>query len=143
MRDLVFSDLLKCSSITEVCDSRNRTKLMRYEKTLISRSYVGLVKSVNVKSLTPHWSSKHQPSSPPIPNYRARTYLHHQPPQADKETHEIARFIGNNIRVIPTNIIRCSTHRRVDSLTGDIHQQLRKPFHDHLDLLRIRLDQVG
>jgi hypothetical protein len=47
-----IDELLAENQEMELCDSRNRTKLIKYEKILTSRSCVGLVRSVKVKSLT-------------------------------------------------------------------------------------------
>lgn len=54
MRAFVVSALLKCSSIVAVCDSRNRTKLIMYEKILTRRSWVGLSRSEKEKSVMRH-----------------------------------------------------------------------------------------
>ncbi|KAH0238758.1 hypothetical protein KCV06_g574, partial [Aureobasidium melanogenum] len=60
LEGLLESALLRLdaySSMTEVCDSRKRMKLMTYEKILTRRGCVGLYRSWKVKSLIPHSNS--------------------------------------------------------------------------------------
>ena len=60
IRAFVVSALLKCSSIVAVWASRKRMKLMMYEKIFPRRSWVGLRRSENEKSLMPHYDIGYQ-----------------------------------------------------------------------------------
>lgn len=79
----------------------------------------------------------------PLTTRRNEAYLHQQSPQTNKESHEISRVGRNNIRIIAAYIVSCKAHPWFNRIPRNIHKKLRKPLHNHLNLLGIGFYQIG
>lgn len=66
-----------------------------------------------------------------------RLYLNKKLPERNIKTHQIPRIRRDNLYILSINILCSGTHRRLNCLARCIQKQLRKPFEDLLNLLRV------
>jgi hypothetical protein len=69
-------------------------------------------------------------------------YLDEQSSQRNIKPQQIPRVGGDDLDVLPADILRRGAHGRLHRLARRVHQELRKPFEDLLNLLRVRALQI-
>lgn len=70
-------------------------------------------------------------------------YLHHQSSETSKEAHEIPGVHRHNLHVVTADVFCGRAHSWVDRFSCRIHKKFCHPLKDHLNVLRIRLLEVG